>query len=187
MTPDQLLDDLRRYTAAVADSIAPAPPSVVTRPASPRRRVRLVASAAALASVALGAALMLSRDGPATSVDARDPDLSSTDATTDEPDTSLGSPVARLRIDAIELDYIVVEGAGREQLKLGPAHESETPLPGYPGNSVILGHRTTYGAVFNRLDELMPGDLIEATTADGEFTYVVREARVIDSGRASNM
>ncbi|MDP1454848.1 class E sortase, partial [Peribacillus frigoritolerans] len=41
------------------------------------------------------------------------------------------------------------------------------------GNSAIAGHRTTYGAPFNRIDELVPGDEIAITTPQGEFTYVV--------------
>ena len=36
----------------------------------------------------------------------------------------------------------------------------ETPLPGQEGNAAIAGHRTTYGAPFNRIDELKPGDEI---------------------------
>ncbi|MHB1137535.1 MAG: class E sortase, partial [Microthrixaceae bacterium] len=45
--------------------------------------------------------------------------------------------------------------------------------PGQAGNSGIAGHRTTYGAPFNRIDELVPGDEIQVTTPQGEFTYVV--------------
>ena len=54
-----------------------------------------------------------------------------------------------------------------------------TPLPGEAGNASIAGHRTTYGAPFNRLDELEAGDEILVTTAQGSFTYEVREQLIV--------
>jgi sortase A len=64
-------------------------------------------------------------------------------------------------------------------LKEGPGHYPTTPLPGQPGNAAIAGHRTTYGAPFYRLDELAPGDTIQVTTRQGEFTYEVRDRLVV--------
>jgi sortase A len=55
----------------------------------------------------------------------------------------------------------------------------DTPLPGMLGDAVISGHRTTYGAPFNELDELAPGDVIEVETAVGTHIYVVRESLVV--------
>lgn len=75
--------------------------------------------------------------------------------------------------------WTVVEGVGTAELKTGAGHMPNTPLPGMPGNSVISGHRTTYGAPFNELDELAPGDIIEVETAVGVHTYVVRESIVV--------
>ncbi len=54
-----------------------------------------------------------------------------------------------------------------------------TPLPGMTGNSVISGHRTTYGAPFHELDDLSPGDSIEVDTALGTHTYEVREVIIV--------
>ena len=54
-----------------------------------------------------------------------------------------------------------------------------TPLPGQPGNAVIAGHRTTYGAPFHEFDELVPNDLIEVETALGVHTYAVRETIIV--------
>ena len=51
-----------------------------------------------------------------------------------------------------------------------------SPLPGQPGNAVISGHRTTYGAPFGDLGDLTAGDRIEVETALGIHTYQVREA-----------
>ena len=50
-----------------------------------------------------------------------------------------------------------------------------TPIPGQPGNSVISGHRTTYGRPFFDFDLLDPGDRITVETAIGTHTYEVRE------------
>lgn len=86
-----------------------------------------------------------------------------------------GSAVARIRIPDIGLDKIVVEGVGVEDLKRGPGRYPDTPLPGEPGNAAIAGHRTTYGAPFNRIDELEPGDEILVTTFDGESRYEVAD------------
>src|SRR5688572_17974537 len=81
-----------------------------------------------------------------------------------------GDPTARIVAPAIGLDWIVVEGVALADLKKGPGHYPETPLPGQEGNAAIAGHRTTYGAPFNRIDELEPGDEIVVTTVQGEFT-----------------
>jgi sortase A len=86
-----------------------------------------------------------------------------------------GEPTATIRIPKIGVDKTVVEGVGVADLKKGPGHYPETPLPGQKGNAAIAGHRTTYGAPFNRVDELNPGDEIFVTTVQGEFRYVVKD------------
>ena len=85
-----------------------------------------------------------------------------------------GDAIAHLRIPAIGVDKIVVEGVQVADLKRGPGHYPDSPLPGQPGNAAIAGHRTTYGAPFNRLDELEQGDEILVTTVQGAFRYEVR-------------
>jgi sortase A len=84
-------------------------------------------------------------------------------------------PVGRIEIPKIGTSYIVVEGTDVDALRLGPGHFTETPLPGQPGNAAIAGHRTTFGAPFNRIDELVPGDPIEVETTQGHFTYRVED------------
>lgn len=85
----------------------------------------------------------------------------------------LGEPLARLEIPAIGVDAIVVEGVGHDELAKGPGHIPETALPGRAGNSVISGHRTTYGAPFWSLDELEVGDEIRVSTIEGVSLYRV--------------
>jgi sortase A len=91
-----------------------------------------------------------------------------------------GDAIAHLRIPAIGVDKIVVSGVQVADLKRGPGHYPDSPLPGQPGNAAIAGHRTTYGAPFNRLDELEQGDEILVTTVQGAFRYEVRETLVVN-------
>jgi sortase A len=90
-----------------------------------------------------------------------------------------GESVANIRIPKIGVDKYVVQGVGLADLRKGPGHYPQTPLPGEQGNAAIAGHRTTYGAPFNRLDELAPGDDILVSTAKGSFTYKVASTRVV--------
>ncbi|MEZ5238468.1 MAG: class E sortase [Microthrixaceae bacterium] len=48
------------------------------------------------------------------------------------------------------------------------ARTTSEPFPGQAGNVGIAGHRTTYGALFNRIDELQPGDEILLSTSQGK-------------------
>ena len=84
-----------------------------------------------------------------------------------------GDPIGRLEIGKIGLNAVVVEGVGVDDLKDGPGHYPDTPMPGQKGNAAIAGHRTTYGAPFASVDELVPGDTIQVTTVQGRFTYAV--------------
>jgi len=110
---------------------------------------------------------------------------SSTTTTTTEPEEPPpppppdGEAVARIRIPKIGVDSIVVNGVSREDLRKGPGHYPDTPMPGQEGNAAIAGHRTTYGAPFGDLDQLEPGDLIEVRTLQGSFEYRVREQLVV--------
>ena len=65
----------------------------------------------------------------------------------------------------------MVQGVDLWLLDEGPGHFPGTPLPGQPGNAAIAGHRTTYMAPFNRIDELEPGDTIDVTTLQGTFQF----------------
>lgn len=89
---------------------------------------------------------------------------------------AVGDPLVRLRIPAIGVDKTVVEGTSREALRSGPGHYLGTALPGRAGNVAIAGHRTTYGAPFRDIDQLVPGDEIVLESADGVFTYRVEAA-----------
>ena len=90
-----------------------------------------------------------------------------------------GDAVGRIVIPRAEVDWAVVEGVGSAQLRTGAGHMPGTALPGEPGNAVISGHRTTYGAPFAHLERLVPGDPITVETATGTHTYAVVETRIV--------
>ncbi|MDQ3980230.1 MAG: class E sortase [Actinomycetota bacterium] len=106
--------------------------------------------------------------------------LGTTSEDTAPPPPDLGASLGLLEIPKIDVKKFLVEGVGVEDLKKGPGHYPETPMPGEKGNSAIAGHRTTYGAPFDNLDELAPGDEIFVTTAAGRFRYAVSESLIVD-------
>lgn len=88
-----------------------------------------------------------------------------------------GTSIGIIEIPKIGLRQFMVEGVSKAELKKGPGHYPGTPLPGQAGNAAIAGHRTTYGAPFNRIDELLPGDEVLAYTLQGKFRYEVMAPR----------
>lgn len=96
------------------------------------------------------------------------------------PEFDPGDVVGQLQIPSIDVDFFIVSGVGVEELRLGPGHFTDTPLPGQLGNSAIAGHRTTYGQPFHNLDQLTSGDEIVLTTAYGTFIYEVSGLRVVE-------
>jgi sortase A len=102
------------------------------------------------------------------------------------PYPEVGGLVARLEIPAIGLDWFVSEGTSLDVLRDGPGHFEGTARPGEEGNAAIAGHRTTYGAPFNRLDDVGAGDEIIVTYLTGrQFRYSYRETRIVDPSDVS--
>jgi sortase A len=101
------------------------------------------------------------------------------------PEFGNGDPVARLEIPRIGVNEIVVAGVSVDDLKKGPGHYPQTPLPGETGNAAIAGHRTTYGAPFFDIDNLQPGDQVVATTYAGRFVYQVTGTVVVSPSDTS--
>jgi sortase A len=82
-----------------------------------------------------------------------------------------GDALTRIKIPAIGVDVVVVEGTTMSALRAGAGHYPQTPLPCEAGNVAIAGHRTTYGKPFHNLDLLKPGDIIVLETPIGSCTY----------------
>ena len=87
-----------------------------------------------------------------------------------------GDSLTRIKIPALGLDTVVVEGVTPSALRAGAGHYPQTPLPCEGGNVSIAGHRTTYGRPFGNVDQLKPGDTIELTTPIGGCVYQVSRA-----------
>lgn len=87
-----------------------------------------------------------------------------------------GDSLTRIRIPAIDVDVVVVEGVTPSALRAGAGHYPQTPLPCESGNVAIAGHRTTYGKPFGNLDRLKAGDTIELTTPIGGCVYQLTKA-----------
>jgi sortase A len=106
----------------------------------------------------------------------RSPEEAPQDRVVDVP----GTAVMILRIPAIDLDYVVVEGTDTASLQKGPGHYPSTAYPWEDSGRVgIAGHRTTYGAPFWSLNELETGDRIVLATEYGVFNYRVTGTRII--------
>lgn len=89
-------------------------------------------------------------------------------------------PVARLRVQRLGVDQIILSGASGRTLAFGPGHIAGTAEPGAPGNSVVSGHRDTH---FRFLQYLQPGDRIEMITSKGaRQMYAVVSGKVHDQG-----
>lgn len=102
-----------------------------------------------------------------------------------------GAPVGILEIGAVQLQQAVVEGVGASQTRGGPAHVPGTAGLGQPGNSVVVGRRTTYGHPFSGLHKLRFGEKILVTTPQGQSVYTVKSVGTVrlrggSGGRAAD-
>jgi sortase A len=96
-----------------------------------------------------------------------------------------GDAIGRIEIPAIDVSEYVVEGTSTDDLRRGPGHYPETPLPGGRGTSAIAGHRTTYGAPFRRIDQLEPGQRIVVDMPDHRYVYRVEKTDIVDDSDLS--
>lgn len=91
-----------------------------------------------------------------------------------------GDALGKLLIPSIGVSEYVIEGTDAENLRKGPGHYPDTPLPGQKGTSAIAGHRTTYGAPFRDLDKVKKGDRIIMELPYGTFVYRVDKTQIVD-------
>ncbi len=90
-----------------------------------------------------------------------------------------GEPFGRLRIPAIGLNTVVVNGTDPDDLRMGPGHYPDTTFPGLGGTVAIAGHRTTYLAPFRDIDALGSGDQLVLEMPYGTFTYVYDRQEIV--------
>ena len=91
-----------------------------------------------------------------------------------------GDALGRLLIPSIGVSEYVVEGTDADNLRKGPGHYPETPLPGQRGTVAVAGHRTTYGAPFRKLNDVKKGDRIVFELPYGTFVYRVDKTQIVD-------
>lgn len=104
-----------------------------------------------------------------------------------EPEIEVGGKViAIIEIDKIDLKLPVLEGATKANLKHAAAHMKETAPLGESGNAAIAAHRArTTGRLFNRLNEVVIGDVVTVKTSDKVYNYEVYDISVVDPSDVS--
>jgi sortase A len=89
--------------------------------------------------------------------------------------------VGIIKIEKIELELPLLEGATNSNLKIGPSILKESTPFGKVGNISIAGHRSyTFGKQFNRLDELEIGDEIEVLKDKKKYIYIINKKFIVD-------
>ncbi|AIQ33733.1 MULTISPECIES: class D sortase [unclassified Paenibacillus] len=98
-----------------------------------------------------------------------------------EPEIEVGGKViALIEIAKIDLKLPVLEGATKANMKHAAAHMKETAPLGEIGNAAIAAHRArTTGRLFNRLNEVVVGDVITVKTSDQVYNYEVYDISVV--------
>jgi sortase A len=91
-----------------------------------------------------------------------------------------GDAIGRLLLATLDRSYFMVEGVDTANLRKGPRHYPDTPLPGERGTVAVAGHRTTYLVLFRTIDQLGRGDPVVASMPYGRFAYRVVRTRVVE-------
>ena len=91
-----------------------------------------------------------------------------------------GDAIGEITMPAIDKSAYVVEGTDTEDLRKGPGHYHDTPMPGDRGTVGIAGHRTTHGAPFRNIDKLKRRDRIILEMPYGRFVYRVEKTQIVD-------
>lgn len=90
-----------------------------------------------------------------------------------------GDAFGRIVIDSLDLDVIVMKGVRPADLRRGPGWIDWSDLPGPTGTCGISGHRTTYGAPFGRIGELVEGDTIDLYSPYRRYRYEVTRTLIV--------
>jgi len=105
--------------------------------------------------------------------------------TVDNPKLGSGM-VGVIEIDKIKLKMPIFNGASMRNLDLGSGLLEGTALPGMPGNSAIAAHRSrAFGQMFNRLNEIGPGDIVTLKDKNQTYQYEVYETLVVEPNDVS--
>ena len=91
-----------------------------------------------------------------------------------------GDAIGEIQMPTIDKSAYVVEGTDTDDLRKGPGHYADTPMPGERGTVAIAGHRTTHGAPFRNVDKLERGDRIVLQLPYGSFVYRVERTQIVE-------
>lgn len=92
-------------------------------------------------------------------------------------------PIGIMTIEKITLDAAIVEGTASRLIRTALGHVPGSALPGDgTGNCVIAGHRNySFGRFFNRLDEMVIGDIVSIKVLDGTvYQYETAEILIVE-------
>lgn len=84
-----------------------------------------------------------------------------------------------ISIPKLGVDAPLFSGIRLTTLDNGPGHWPGTAMPGEVGNVVVAAHRTSHGAAFRNIDQLVAGDVVEFTTAAGLIEYTVTGTQIV--------
>jgi len=88
-------------------------------------------------------------------------------------------PVAKLSDTRSQTTMYVLDGAQGNSLAFGPGYLHGSAKPGFPGTSVVGGHRDTH---FTFLQQTEKDDIFQIENTNGEIKYYrVNSMRVVDS------
>jgi sortase A len=91
-----------------------------------------------------------------------------------------GDSIGEIILPSLDKQYFMVEGTDTDNLRKGPGHYPDTPLPGERGTVAVAGHRTTYGAPFRHIDQLKRGQRIILSMPYGRYVYRVEKTQIVD-------
>ena len=87
-----------------------------------------------------------------------------------------GQTLARLSIDRLHSEWVVLEGADALELERAPGHLIDSALPGSRGNCVIAGHRDTQFRVLRKVEI---GEEISLESGGRTYRYRVTGRSVV--------
>jgi sortase A len=90
-----------------------------------------------------------------------------------------GEAIGRIKVPAIGVNMVIVDGTDHDSLKRGPGLQRQTFMPGAGELIYIAGHRTTYAAPFSHIDRLRRGDRVTLEMPYGTFVYAITGHRIV--------
>ncbi len=101
------------------------------------------------------------------------------DPTVERPDR--GAPSMVLQVEDLDVSVVVAEGSSADILRGGPGLMSGSPLPGEPGNAVILGRSNRFGGPFAFLSDVGEKTVITVRERAGQVArFEVTDVDVVD-------